>query len=61
MIEGTFGSYVHRGKKNGDIKARKCAAGSKQRTYTGYVYLEWASPTVSTDGVIIPLVIEAHQ
>ena len=35
--------------------------GSKQRTFPGYVKSEWASPTVSTDSVIITLVIEAHQ
>eukprot|EP00957_Ditylum_brightwellii_P066274 5030139-Ditylum_brightwellii.AAC.1 len=48
-------------KKNGDIKARKCAVGSKQQTYPGYVKSEQASPTVSTDGVIITFTIEAHQ
>ena len=48
-------------KRNGDIKARKCAVGSKQRTFPGYVKSEWASPTVSTDGVIITSTIEAHQ
>jgi hypothetical protein len=35
--------------------------GSKQRTFPGYVKAEWASPTVSTDGVIITSTIEAHQ
>eukprot|EP00957_Ditylum_brightwellii_P089752 6836018-Ditylum_brightwellii.AAC.1 len=48
-------------KRNGDIKARKCVVGSKQQTFPGYVKLEWASPTVSTDGVIITSTIEAHQ
>ena len=48
-------------KRNGDIVARKCAVGSKQRTFPGYVKSEWASPTVSTDGVIITSMIEAHQ
>ena len=48
-------------KRNGDIKARKSAVGSKQRTFPGYVKSEWASPTVSTDSVIIPSAIEAHQ
>ena len=46
--------------RNGDIKARKCAVGSKQRTFPGYVKLEWASPKVSTDGVILTFTIEAH-
>ena len=40
-------------KRNGDIKARKCAVGSQQRTFPGHIKSEWASPTVSTDGVII--------
>ena len=48
-------------KRNGNIKARKCAVGSKQWTFPGYVKAEWASPTVSTDGVIITSTIEAHQ
>ena len=48
-------------KRNGDIKVRKCAMGSKQRTFPGYVKLELASPTVSTDIVIITSAIEAHQ
>ena len=48
-------------KRNGDIKARKCAVGSKQRTFPGYVKSEWASPTVSTDSVIITSAIEAHK
>ena len=48
-------------KRNGNIKARKCAVGSKQRTFPGYVKAEWASPTVSTDSVIITSTIEAHQ
>eukprot|EP00957_Ditylum_brightwellii_P099242 7559239-Ditylum_brightwellii.AAC.1 len=48
-------------KRNGDIKARKCTVGSKQRTFLGYLKLEWASPTVPTDGVIITSTIEAHQ
>eukprot|EP00957_Ditylum_brightwellii_P189087 14393648-Ditylum_brightwellii.AAC.1 len=48
-------------KKNVDIKAIKCAVGSKQPTFPGYVKSEWASPTVSRDGVIITSMIEAHQ
>ena len=48
-------------KRNGEIKVRKCAARSKQSTFPGYVKSECASPTVSTDGVIITSVIEAHQ
>eukprot|EP00957_Ditylum_brightwellii_P200639 15295516-Ditylum_brightwellii.AAC.1 len=48
-------------KRNGDIKSRKCAVGSKQQTFPGYVKSKWASPMVSTDGVIITSTIEAHQ
>ena len=48
-------------KRNGVVKARTCAVGSKQRTFPGYVKSEWASPTVSTDGVIITSTIEAHE
>ena len=48
-------------KRNGDIKAIKCAVGSKQRTFPGYVKSEWASPTVSTDGVILTSTFEAHE
>ena len=35
------------------VKAQKCAVGSTQRNFPGYVNLDWASPTVTTDGVII--------
>ena len=48
-------------KRNGDIKVIKCALGSKQRTFPGYVKSEWASPTVSTDGVILTFTIESHK
>ena len=48
-------------KRNGVVKAHQCAVGSKQRTFPGYVKSEWASPTVSTDGVIITSTIEAHE
>ena len=48
-------------KRNGDIKARKCAVGSKQQIFPGYVKSEWDSPTVSTDSVIITSAIEANQ
>ena len=56
-------TYVHcrEEKWGGDIKARTCAVRSKQHTFPGYVKLEWASPTVSMDGVIITSTIEAHQ
>ena len=48
-------------KRNIVVKARKCAVGSKQITFTGYVKSEWISPKVSTDGVIITSTIEAHE
>ena len=48
-------------KRNGDIKARKFTVGSNQRTFPGYVKSEWASPMVSTDGVIVTSTIEVHQ
>ena len=48
-------------KHDGCIKARKCTVGSKQRTFEGYNRAEWASPTVSTNGVLITSAIEAHE
>ena len=48
-------------KRDGRVKARKVAVGSKQRTFPGYVKSEWSSPTVTTDGVIITSTIEAHE
>ena len=39
--------------RNGVVKARKCAVGSKQRKFCGYMKSEWASTMVSTYGVII--------
>ena len=48
-------------KRNAVVKARKCAVGRKQRTFPGYMKSEWASPTVSTDGVIITSTFEAHE
>ena len=48
-------------KRDGRVKARKFAVGSKQRTFPGYVKSEWSSPTVTTDGVIITSTIEAHD
>ena len=48
-------------KRNGVVKARKCAVESKQGKFPGYVKSEWDSPTVSTDGAIITSTIEAHE
>ena len=35
------------------VKARECAAGSKQRNLTMYVKSDWSLPTVTTEGFII--------
>ena len=40
-------------KCNDDIKAVKCAVGSKQRTYEGYEETNGSSPTVMNDAVFI--------
>ena len=48
-------------KRNGDIKGRKCAVGSKQRTFEGYNKADGSSPTVSTDGLIITCAIDGHE
>ena len=48
-------------KRNVVVKAHKCAVGSKQRTFPGYVKSEWASSTLYTYGVIITSTIEAHE
>ena len=48
-------------KRDGRIKARKCAVGSKQRTYEGYEKSDGTAPTVTTDAVLITGVIEAHE
>ena len=43
------------------LKGRKCTIGSKQHTYEGYQKSDGTSPTVSTDGVIMNSVIDAHE
>ena len=48
-------------KRNGDIKARNVAGGSKQRTYDGYDKKDGASPTVLTESVFLTGVIDAHR
>ena len=48
-------------KRDGIVKARKCAVGSKQRNFPGYVNSDWSSPTVTTDGIILNSTIEAHE
>ena len=48
-------------KKDGRIKSRKCAIGSKQRNFEGYDKAAGSSPTVSIDGLIVTMVIYAHE
>jgi hypothetical protein len=46
-------------KRSGEVKARGCANGSKQRSYIKKE--DAASPTVSTDSIFITAAIEAHE
>ena len=46
-------------KMNGDVKGRACANGSKQRNYIAKE--DAASPTVSTDAVLITAAIDAYE
>ena len=48
-------------KRNGNIKARQVADGSKQKTYDGYDKSDGSAPTVMTDSVIITGVIDAKE
>ena len=48
-------------KRNGDIKGRTVADGSKQRTFEGYKKSDGTSPTVSTDGLLITAAVDAHE
>ena len=48
-------------KRNRDIKARKVADGSKQRTYDGYDKSDVLSLTVLTDSIFFTGVVEAHE
>jgi hypothetical protein len=48
-------------KRDGRVKTRQCAVGSKQRTYEGYNKADNASPTCSTDSVILTSVMDAHE
>ena len=47
--------------RNGYIKARKFADGSKQRTYNGYDQSDGSSLTVATDSIFLTGVIEAKE
>ena len=46
-------------KRNGYIKARKVADGSKQRTYYGYYKSDGLYPTVLTDSIFLSGVVDA--
>ena len=46
-------------KRNGDIKARKVADGSKRRMYDGYDKSDGSLPTVATDSIFLTGVIDA--
>ena len=48
-------------KRNGDIKARKVADGSKQRTYDGYDKSDGSSPTVVTESIFMTRVVDAKE
>ena len=48
-------------KRDGQIKSRKYAMGNKQRTYDGYDKSAGTSPTITTKGIILSTVIDAHE
>ena len=48
-------------KRNVDIKARKVADDSKQRTYDGYDKSDGSSPTVAMDSIFRTGVIDAYE
>ena len=48
-------------KRNGDIKARKVADGSKQRSYDGYDKSDGSSPIVATDSIFLTGVVDAKE
>ena len=48
-------------KRDGRIKGRKVAVGSKERTYDGYDMSDGSSPTVQTDSITLAGVIDAHE
>ena len=53
--------FVLTEKRDGRIKGRKVAVGSKQRTYDGYEKSDGSSPTVTTDGIFLTGVVDAHE
>ena len=48
-------------KRDGSIKGRKVAVGSKQRTYDGYDKSDGSSPTVTTDSIFLTGVVDARE
>ena len=48
-------------KRNGGMKEKKAAIGSKQRTYEGYDKRNGSSPTMNTDSVFLTGVLDAHE
>ena len=48
-------------KRNGYIRARKVADGSKQRTYDGYYKAYGSSPTVITESIFFTGVVDARK
>ena len=48
-------------KRNSDIKARKVADGSKQRTYYGYDKCDGSPSTVVTESIVMTRVIDAKE
>ena len=48
-------------KRNGGIKARKVADGSKKSTYDGYDKSDGSSPTVVTESIFMTGVVDAKE
>ena len=48
-------------KRDGRIKSRFCANGSKQKRMPGYKKEDAAFPTVSSEGVMLTSAIDAHE
>ena len=48
-------------KRDGKIKSRKCAIGSKQRSYDGYDKSAGSSPTVTTKGLVMTCAVDAYK
>ena len=48
-------------KRDGKIKSRKCAIGSKQRTYDSYDKSSGSSPTVTTKGLVMTCAVDTYE